>query len=293
MGDVLLFINLRILLSSSCQSKIFSNNYKVFYLTWWYLSVNRYFRQTKLTSFQRQLNLYAFCRLTRGKDAGGYYHELFLRDKSFLCRFMTRTKIKGTGTKAASSPDSEPNFYSMPSIDSLAEQNYRDFQASNGMDDEAEPTKKKCEHCPSCNEEKSDRTDTRTSSSLPNKRKGKTKMVKKKNEDASRERLWNRPFYYMESLSFTKNRLNSVKHNERIDTGAKGKRNCIKNTTDSSRNNSKPLVNRQEDQDSSWDLLWRTSSLPLFDNLLENDNYDPLCFDDDLNLGCILDKEVS
>jgi hypothetical protein len=73
----------------------------------------RYFRQSKISSFQRQLNLYGFCRLTRGRDKGAYYHELFLRDRIFLCRKMTRTRIKGTGIKASSSPDSEPNFYTM------------------------------------------------------------------------------------------------------------------------------------------------------------------------------------
>jgi HSF-type DNA-binding len=72
-----------------------------------------YLRQAKLTSFQRQLNLYGFQRLTRGKDTGGYYHELFLRGKGNLTKRMKRTKIKGTKFKAASSPDQEPDFYSM------------------------------------------------------------------------------------------------------------------------------------------------------------------------------------
>ena len=34
----------------------------------------------------------------------------------FLCKKMTRTKVKGTKFKAASSPDQEPDFYSMPPL---------------------------------------------------------------------------------------------------------------------------------------------------------------------------------
>jgi len=80
------------------------------------LVMPHYFRQSKLTSFQRQLNLYGFCRLTRGEDAGGYYHELFLRGRLFLAKRMCRTKIKGTKFKAASNPEHEPNFYMMPPV---------------------------------------------------------------------------------------------------------------------------------------------------------------------------------
>lgn len=74
----------------------------------------RFFQQKKYASFQRQLNLYGFNRLTKGPDRGSYYHELFLRGKPFLCRGINRIKIKGTGARMASNPDTEPDFYSMP-----------------------------------------------------------------------------------------------------------------------------------------------------------------------------------
>jgi hypothetical protein len=76
----------------------------------------RYFRQSKLTSFQRQLNLYGFARITKGRDKGGYYHELFLRGKLFLANRIQRNKVKGTKIKAVTSPETEPDFYSMPFI---------------------------------------------------------------------------------------------------------------------------------------------------------------------------------
>lgn len=75
--------------------------------------MNTYFRQSKLTSFQRQLNLYGFIRITRGYDAGAYYHPFFLRGKPHIVKLMVRTRIKGTGLKPTSNPDQEPDFYSM------------------------------------------------------------------------------------------------------------------------------------------------------------------------------------
>lgn len=76
-----------------------------------------YFNQSKFSSFQRQLNLYGFNRITQGLDKGGYYHELFLRGKRPLTRRIQRTKVKGTYVRGRSSPESEPNFYAMSFID--------------------------------------------------------------------------------------------------------------------------------------------------------------------------------
>lgn len=78
--------------------------------------MHTYFRQTKITSFQRQLNLYGFRRLTQGPDAGAYYHEMFLRGRMQLAARMTRQKVKGIGHKQPSHRESEPNLYALPHL---------------------------------------------------------------------------------------------------------------------------------------------------------------------------------
>ena len=75
-----------------------------------------YFNQSKLPSFQRQLNLYGFQRLTKGPDKGAYYNELFLRGKFFLCHQIQRVRVKGTLVRARSSPETEPDFRKMPPV---------------------------------------------------------------------------------------------------------------------------------------------------------------------------------
>jgi HSF-type DNA-binding len=80
--------------------------------------LHTYFKLSKIASFQRQLNLYGFQRLTRGIDKGGYYHELFLRNKTLLSHEIQRVKVKGTGVRARSNPDQEPDFWTMTWVDS-------------------------------------------------------------------------------------------------------------------------------------------------------------------------------
>lgn len=53
-----------------------------------------YFRQSRLSSFKRQLNLYGFELINTGPARGGYYHELFVKDRPELCRRMRRVAIK-------------------------------------------------------------------------------------------------------------------------------------------------------------------------------------------------------
>jgi hypothetical protein len=103
-----------------------------------------YFKLSKLASFQRQLNLYGFQRLTRGRDRGGYYHELFLRNKVFLAHSIQRVKVKGTGVRARSNPDQEPDLWTMDWVTttdaSASTDASTDASASTGTADASSPS---------------------------------------------------------------------------------------------------------------------------------------------------------
>lgn len=55
----------------------------------------KYFRMSRFSSFQRQLNLYDFQRITEGQDKGAYFHDLFVQGRPILSTMMKRNKIKG------------------------------------------------------------------------------------------------------------------------------------------------------------------------------------------------------
>ena len=73
-----------------------------------------WFSQTKFASFQRQLNLYGFRRLTSGPDKGAYYHEHFLRGQRARVQQLNRHKIKGVSARRPVVQDTEHNILKMP-----------------------------------------------------------------------------------------------------------------------------------------------------------------------------------
>ena len=79
----------------------------------------KFFKMGKWNSFARQLNLYGFVRITTGPDAGGYYHELFLKGRPTLCQHMRRVGVpQGTDRRKnkAKSQGTDPDFYAMKPI---------------------------------------------------------------------------------------------------------------------------------------------------------------------------------
>ena len=90
----------------------------------------RYFKQSRLSSFQRQLNLYGFTRITSGPDIGGYYHELFLKGRPALVVHMRRVGVpkpaghSGNGSVRGlrpATPSTAPDFYSMVPVKNVDE----------------------------------------------------------------------------------------------------------------------------------------------------------------------------
>jgi hypothetical protein len=60
-----------------------------------------------------------FCLSLFVFEPAGYYHEMFLRERKFLCLRIQRLKIKGTGVRKPSSPETEPDFYNMKFLPEL------------------------------------------------------------------------------------------------------------------------------------------------------------------------------
>jgi len=84
------------------------------------LILPRFFNTRHYPSFRRQLSFWGFTRLGQnGPDQGGYYHELFLRGKPYLCRHINR-RTKATKRSAAVICQKEPEFYIMPVLPSLS-----------------------------------------------------------------------------------------------------------------------------------------------------------------------------
>jgi hypothetical protein len=71
----------------------------------------KYFAQTKITSFQRQLNMYCFVRIIAGQDKGAYYHRHFVRGEPQLCDNIVRMPFKGKKGRTYSAHESDPDVH--------------------------------------------------------------------------------------------------------------------------------------------------------------------------------------
>eukprot|EP00934_Nitzschia_sp_Nitz4_P004524 Nitzschia sp. Nitz4//scaffold117_size69655//13594//14419//NITZ4_006016-RA/size69655-processed-gene-0.100-mRNA-1//-1//CDS//3329533627//4514//frame0 len=62
-----------------------------------------YFKQSKYKSYQRQLNLWGFERVTaNGPEKGAYFHKNFIKGKPALCRFLRRQRARKSGSSSVS-----------------------------------------------------------------------------------------------------------------------------------------------------------------------------------------------
>jgi hypothetical protein len=91
----------------------------------------RYFMtQTKYKSFLRQLHIYGFHRIGKGRDRGAYFHSMFIRNKKSMSLQMTRQKIKGKDSSSNSTNQytagDNPDFYSLVRTINVDTRQYQD-----------------------------------------------------------------------------------------------------------------------------------------------------------------------
>lgn len=94
----------------------------------------QYFQLNKYKSFQKQLNIYGFTRVARGKDKGLLYHKLFVRGEPSLCAGMQR-KSKNSSI-AMAEPDSILSFQDEKEDQSISSSS--SFYTSSSSDENSE-----------------------------------------------------------------------------------------------------------------------------------------------------------
>ncbi|KAG7342533.1 HSF-type DNA-binding protein [Nitzschia inconspicua] len=73
--------------------------------------IYQYFDQSKYESFRRQLNLYGFTRVVRGRHRGVYSHPFFRQGHQDWCRFITRqqpSQLHGGNNGSTNNQDNNP-----------------------------------------------------------------------------------------------------------------------------------------------------------------------------------------
>jgi len=82
----------------------------------------KYFKQSKLKSFQRQLNIYGWKRIGTGKNRGGYFHPSFVQGIPELCLLLKRAPLpegKEPGEPMTPEPRSLPDCTSMNAMNAI------------------------------------------------------------------------------------------------------------------------------------------------------------------------------
>jgi len=76
--------------------------------------LKKYFSQSRLKSFQRQLNIYGFKKVAMGPYKGGYQHKFFNRGKPELCSRIVRRRTLRDFENTASKPCIDSDIMPIP-----------------------------------------------------------------------------------------------------------------------------------------------------------------------------------